>query len=703
VLLGRRPDRASAAACPTAREMVELPELSRHLKIAYALVLVEFSFLCTWSLVEYHLAALTRDFTGYYQAYWLIGQGVLNPYSTPFDRPFIQNHGELTMWPLGPIAALFPSPASLLVVQDAFLAGCQIVTLRWIKDHLAARQGRSSISPRAVFWIGAVLLLSNPWYLWTASFDFHMEPIGTLFALLAARAFYLGHRSRWAWAACCAASGDVAATYLAGIGASVIAAGAIRGMRPKSRSFRKPLLEGLVLVVLSVTWLAALSALGANKASHLEMYASLFGHRREAIRSAGPLGLALGALSHPFAIPRVLWEKKLDIYANLAPAGLIGMLSPWGFGVPLVVELENNLAPGLLFAAPSFQSLPVYPFVTFGTAAVICAAAEKLNAARASLTRRAFRRARVFVKSCAALLAANTIGWGAVWLPHAPDEWLDVSPSSAATIHKVRSWVAPQDVVYVSQGVSGIFGGMRLVYPIIGFPRQGFPVFPHRVSWWIVAPFAGIETEPTATQMNLIGQLIAERHGQLVLMKDGIFVVRFPASATTGTTRWFFPGTAESLVAYALRTKVGEPVTQGPVSTWRVTAWSPPDRPVAGYVAWGDYFQAHSGRFLLRAKLASSVAGIVNVEAWDADTNRLLARIPVGPTNGVVEVQGTFSLRRQDMRAEPVFRGFGPFRIDPVPPFPGNRIEIRVWTPGGGRVDLYTVSLIYLDNQFVSF
>jgi hypothetical protein len=41
----------------------------------------------------------------------------------------------------------------------------------------------------------------------------------------------------------------------------------------------------------------------------------------------------------------------------------------------------------------------------------------------------------------------------------------------------------------------------------------------------------------------------------------------------------------------------------------------------------------------------------------------------------------------------PQYAGWGPFRADFVAPPPGQRLEIRIWSPGGAPVSVYSASL----------
>jgi hypothetical protein len=40
------------------------------------------------------------------------------------------------------------------------------------------------------------------------------------------------------------------------------------------------------------------------------------------------------------------------------------------------------------------------------------------------------------------------------------------------------------------------------------------------------------------------------------------------------------------------------------------------------------------------------------------------------------------------------YSGWGPFRADFIPPPEGERLEVRVWSPGAGTVNVYSADLI---------
>ena len=70
------------------------------------------------------------------------------------------------------------------------------------------------------------VLVANPGAYQTLSFDFHLEPISTLFVLLAGRDLWLGrHRRAWIWVGVVLLCGSFAAITLVGLGISALLAG----------------------------------------------------------------------------------------------------------------------------------------------------------------------------------------------------------------------------------------------------------------------------------------------------------------------------------------------------------------------------------------------------------------------------------------------------------------------------------------------
>jgi hypothetical protein len=113
-----------------------------------------------------------------------------------------------------------------------------------------------------------------------------------------------------------------------------------------------------------------------------------------------------------------------------------------------------------------------------------------------------------------------------------------------------------------------------------------------------------------------------------------------------------------------------------------------------GYVSNGMEWQEPPGRY--RAEVTLSVSALaasapVRVEVWDNNTSTLLAQRSIPSTNGIQEV--VMPVTAPATPDSTVYGGWGPFRADFVPPPPGQCIEVRVWSPGGTAVNVYSADL----------
>jgi len=613
--------------------------------------------LLVWSTVLTNRYALTSDFGIYHQAWWLIGHGDLHPFDTLTEYPFFTSHGELLLWPLALVGVLWPHAVTLLWVQDAAFVGAEAAAFTWLCD-LAAPPGaiRSQGRPPALLAsVGLVLLVADPWAYWAMSFDFHLELVGLLFVLLAARTLYRDPDSRmlWLWAALALACGDVVASYLIVIGLS----GALAGRRWRRR--------GLLLAAVALGWALLLTLIGADRGSGLAGGYGYLAAGSGSPAALGPFAIATGLMGHPARAAHVLWDRRIDLYAAVSASGLIGVLSPWVAVVALMVLLENGLNHYLGFLAPSFQDSLLYVLIPVGTVDV--------------LARLARRRPR-WAAAGAALVMVNVLVWGMVWIPRTAGQWLRVSPGAAAVLSTVQRHIPVNDEVVASQGVVGRFSGRRVVYAIVGL--TSVPVRSATV-WVIVAPSEGIETSPVPVSDALIAELAGTLHASLVTHSAGVWAFRW--SPAPGTRFLKVPAYIPTVEAWTFPGSAGATSTLGPAADWRAVATGRP-----GYVVSGDYWRVPRGRYQATAELSTSVP--VNVEVWDATSNVLLARRQVPPTNGFVAV--TLPVDVTHLLTQPIFTGVGPFSIQPVAAPPGNSLELRVWTPGGGIVSVSALELV---------
>ena len=86
-----------------------------------------------------------------------------------------------------------------------------------------------------------------------------------------------------------------------------------------------------------------------------------------------------------------------------------------------------------------------------------------------------------------------------------------------------------------------------------------------------------------------------------------------------------------------------------------------------------------------------SATGPVNVEVWDDNGDVLLARRSIPATAGVKSI--TLPVNATTGYPASVYSGWGPFRATFVPPPSGQRLEVRVWSPGGESVNVYRAEL----------
>ncbi len=651
-----RPTSSRAATSPVTRTLGVSLDTLRHLGLG--LLGLQAVALAAWSALEAGRSALSRDFSIYYQAFWLIGHGHLTPFDTPDGFSFWASHGELLFWPLALAGRLWPHPVTLLWLQDAALVGAETVALGWTCDVAAtsARERPGSRLPALLVGLAIVLLVADPWVYWTAAFDFHFEVVGLLFVLLAARELWRDPTSRrlWLWAALALASGDVVTTYLF----VVALGGALAGARWRRR--------GLELAGLALAWEILLAAAGADKGSGLiGGYAYLALGAQVPPTTFGLTQLVKGVAAHPGNVARALWTRRLDIYAALAAPGLLGVASRWIALPALAVVLENALNRSLNFLVPGFQDLLVYLWVPVGTVVVLAALGR--------------RRARL-AAALAVAVGLATLGWAAVWLPRTPGHWLRVSAGTSSVLATAERRVPAADEVVASQGVAGAFGGRRWIYPVMG---PGTLPVRTPVVWVVVAPAQGIETDPVRSAIALAAELAGPLRARLVLDGDGVWVFRWVPRP--GTRSLIVPGAVPTVAGWSSTGTAGTPVTDGPSANWRAEATGRP-----GYVVDGDYWQARPGTYQATVALATTVP--VNVEAWDATTDTLLARRAIPPTDGPRVVTMPVVLRTTP--GPTPFGGFGPFRIQPVPPPPGDQLELRVWSPGGGEVSVASLELV---------
>jgi Predicted membrane protein (DUF2079) len=619
-------------------------------RAGYAVLAVQLACICAWSAVLYHRYALTFDFAVYHQPWYLIAHGDLDPYSSVSKLPFWRNDAEFALWPLAPLYWVWPHDVMLQWAQDAGVVAAEALAFGWL-CQLAGRW-RTGRDAALLAGTGLILLAANPWIWWAISFDYHEECLALPFAVLLARDLATGRRRMWLWLAPILAAGAPAATYVVGVGLGGVVAGR-----------RRARLAGALLALAGVAYSALIVVLHADAGAPLARhYGYLVAGAAGSQLTTG--GLVKGLARHPLSLVRTLWAKRVDVLANLLPAGLLGLGYLRLLPLMLVVLLANTLSSGARFAEPLFQTLPVYVLLPVGSVAVL-----------AWLAARHRRTALVL----AGLLVLQALGWAAVWGPRTPLQWLRVSTPAAATLAAVQARIPASAEVIASQGVVGRFSGRADVHELA---HTGSTPITSRDVWFVITPSAGVELEPVASALALIGELAGPLHATLAGHGHGVWAFRWHPPPGVRTLR--IPDGSAGLPAWAAP-GAARAVLSGPPSGWHAASSG-----AGGYVADGLSWQEPVGHY--QATVTLSASGPVNVEVWNDNGGVLLARRTVPAALG--EQTETVSVAVPVRYPARSYSGWGPFRAEFVPPPPGQRLEIRVWAARGTAVRVYRARLI---------
>jgi hypothetical protein len=683
--LWRRWNEAELLAPPPRADWA--PALRRARLIGLALIALVFLGFCGWSLYQVKRFALTADFAWYQQAAYLFGHGHLSPHDTDGliairgygvlqgnPVPVWVNGGEFFVVPLGLIYRLFPHVVVLKWMQDLALCGAQAIAFMWICDLVAARR-RSNSSSTGLWLIvfGFVLLVANPWFLWSASFDIHSETFAAPFVLGAARDLHRGRRTAWAWGICAVLCSAVGATYL-----FAVAVGAVI-------SRRKSVRLGTGLALLGLVWTGMLEVLGLLSVADPGLYQSILtggagakyaqryvDGRWEAISAKGAItypALIKAAVSRPWDVFTALWVNHANLWANVSAAGLIGVI--W---IPVLIPSLVVLGQGGFFqgaSLPGFQNILVGGLVAVGTVALCLTLAARLG------TRRRWILGLVVV-----VLGLNTIVWGAIWFPKVGKQWANVSSPAAAALNRVQAKIGPNDEVVASQGIAGAFAARKWAYSVGGL-RTPIQVKAPRKVWFVIAPFDGTETLDSTGGLSLVNALSKHPGMRMIVHSGGIWA--FEWVPPQGLREFVLTAPARSAVpVWALTGSSGRAIS-GSTSTQSYAT----NNGKTGYVLDKAFWRVPAGQYRVSATLSASA--LTNVEVWDATTNTLLRRIVVTNTHRTERLNLTATLK--DTVGQASIGGSALWSIFPLGT-PGDDLELRVWTAGpAGSVNVYSANM----------
>jgi uncharacterized membrane protein len=473
------------------------------------------------STAIYHHMYLSADYASYYQAWSLIGSGHLNPLDTIWLNhvPFVRNDLELIIWPLSLLHLVVPQGFVLLAVQDIAIAASSLIIYKWILEFLE----RSRVSPKVALGIAVGVLLvivSNPGPYQTVLFDFHIEPISTVFIVAAGRSLWLGQRRRaWLWVALALICGSFAAVTLVGLGISAVLAG---------RATRR---TGGLVVLAGIAWLGFITLIGANVGSGLEFYAYLAG-RTSLPSGSGILLVAGGIVTHPQRVINQLVLRFPLIWTLIRPVGVIGLASAWGFGVPVVVLVTDALNSQYGFTWLAFQNYAVFPFILLGTVMVLVTLGRLLP----------------WVWILAVVLGLALLGTSIDYaVTTAPNDirWnvAQVGPAQATQLNRALAMTPASAEVVVTLGVMGRFSGRRSAFFFL--PHRTIPIESPTVVF-VFDPLNEHSTPGVQPQDDIAASDFVRNslHARVLVNSNGITAYRW--NPPPGTNRVTFPVTPKS-------------------------------------------------------------------------------------------------------------------------------------------------------------
>lgn len=629
--------------------------LSRGLLWPLVTSLSQLVMLLLWSSAQWHHFEKTWDFGIYYQASYLISKGHFNPYSTILGFPFYQNDFELIMWPIGWLMSLFQSGFLLIVLQDLSISATTFLALRWTNE-LISNAHKSTKTHVFIMVAVTSFLIFNPWYYWAASFDFHIEPIIMPFVVLAGWNFWMNRKKRaWLWSLVTLLGGHVTATYLAGLGLMEICRG------------KRWILNGIGLIFASLLILSLYDKLvpGGIKGGNLSSFYGGYVSDKSAHVTA--VSVLLGMLTHPKLSLLQLWANRFNMYGAIAAGGLIGILSPIGFGMSIAVLIPNSLiiGSGNIFSAPTyFQDIVAAPFIAVGSASLF----EKW------LLGTKFSKV---LRLLLIILVLNCGLWFMIWIPRIPFQIDSIATSSARILANVLRSSGPNTAVIASQAFIGRFAGRSYIQSFFTTPRLS--VRAHNI-FFINSPYQGIESLTVMQELERIQVISSLKGVKLLAHGHGVWAFRWIPPQHPYSIA--FSGYSGLLPAWAMRHPDGKVNLQGSISNWHVSSNNG-----SGYVISGFFVREKKG--LHRAVIKFSSNGPLYLEVWNATGNELILSRELSSTNNhIVELSFQFELMHHYPHPH-FFQGLGLWRISPPGPPYDNQIEMEVRSPGGVNANIY--------------
>jgi hypothetical protein len=208
---------------------------------------------------------------------------------------------------------------------------------------------------------------------------------------------------------------------------------------------------------------------------------------------------------------------------------VIGIITPWGIGVPVIVLLSSALQSNTLFIGEGFQQFPVVPFVLIGTVALLTALIG--NSAHLFTSLRGWTRwwsdNRVGRRSLAGFLMVGILVGGVRYAHEyvGPSFTYNASgdiltSSEASALNTVLSRTPSGAEVISALDISGRFSGRKWAYIYID-TTTAIPLRAKTVE--LVMDTANDPYITPAQTVAAAQYLVARFHARTLLHRDGVW------------------------------------------------------------------------------------------------------------------------------------------------------------------------------------
>jgi hypothetical protein len=286
-----------------------------------------------------------------------------------------------------------------------------------------------------------------------------------------------------------------------------------------------------------VVWVGLITVLHANQGSFLDQYAYLAGRSRLPAGFRGALvvlGGFFGHLSRPFDMLR---SKARMIWRYLPPGGVIGLITPWGIGVPAIVLLSSALQRNTLFIGEPFQQFAVVPFVLIGSLSLVTTLVA--NRVPLALSSSLWSRHQTARRLAASVLLVGIL-FGGVRYAH---EYLrvsftynattDILPATEASALSTVLARTPSDAEVISSGdIMGRFGARKYCFVYQRVTRL-IPLRARTVE--LVMDTAQYPYISEAQRVAAARFVESRFHARTVLHKEGVWELAWTGSPQRGS------------------------------------------------------------------------------------------------------------------------------------------------------------------------